>query len=218
MLWISGAGSGCLIGGVVIGCYRELPEAASHVDAEFVSGMIAPGYFQNDDPEEPDRYTRRRYLAVAAQVVAVCLGRLKATLAEEVAICSGHVLEGVRAWLTTQGYHWQVARSSAIREPVGAAFHRHLAELGFNISHDLLADYARAGLFWWRQIQWLKGGDVNAPAPDPARAAVCKTGWAAYPLWAYHPYNQARLLVPQARYRRAKRRHQEAGKRTPGGR
>lgn len=207
MLQIDDAGWGCLVGGVVIGCYREPPEHAPQTGGEFVSGVVAPGYFQNDNAEEPNRYARRRYLEEAAQIAATCLARLKATPAEEVAICSGHVLDGVRGWLTSHGYHWQVARiTGVLQEQAERAFQLHLAELGFNVGYDLLTDHDRAGLFWWRQIQWLKGGDVNALAPDPARAAVCKTGWVAYPTWAYHPYHQARALAAQARRHNAQRR------------
>jgi len=223
VIQIDDAGWGCLVGGVVIGCYRVPPETASGAPqqgGEFVSGIVAPGYFQNDDAEEPNRYARRRYLDAAAQVAATCLARLKATPEDEVAVCSGHVLNGVRAWLTSQGYRWHAARTRALHLPVCAgasvigvlqeeverAFQLHLAELGCNVGYDLLTDHARAGLFWWRQIQWLKGGDVNALAPDPARAVHCKTGWAAYPTWAYHPYRQARALAAQARRHSAQRR------------
>ncbi len=210
MLQIDDAGWGCLVGGVVIGCYRVPPDPAPGAfqqGGEFVSGVIAPSYFQNDDAEEPNRYARRCYLDAAAQVAATCLARLKATPTEEVAVCSGHVLDGVRVWLTAQGYRWHTARiTGALQEQVERAFQLHLAELGFNVGYDLLTDHERAGLFWWRQIQWLKGGDVNALAPDPALAALCKTGWAAYPTWAYHPYSQARALAAQARRHSAQRR------------
>ena len=60
MLQIDDEGWGCLVGGVVIGCYREPPETGSHTGGEFVSGVVAPCYFQNDDAEEPNRYARRR--------------------------------------------------------------------------------------------------------------------------------------------------------------
>ena len=133
--------------------------------------MIAPCYFQNDDAEEPNRYARRRYLDAAAQVASTCLARLKATPTEEVAVCSGHVLDGVRAWLTAQGYRWHAVRiTGALQDQVERAFQLHLAELGFNVGYDLLTDHERAGLFWWRHIQWLKGGDVNALAPIPRRS------------------------------------------------
>ena len=204
MLQIDAAGWGCLVGGVVLGCYRVPDPAAgaAQVGGELVSGVVAPGYFQNDDAEEPNRYLRRRYLDAAAQVAATCLARLKTTPDEEVAICSGHVLDGVRGWLTSEGYRWHAARiTGALQEQVEATFQLHLAELGFNVGYDLLTERDRAGLFWWRQIQWLKGGDVNAAAPDPTRAVVCKTGWPAYPTWAYHPYSQARTLAAHARRR-----------------
>ena len=88
-------------------------------------------------------------------------------------------------------------RGGTVRRQPGQAF--------LNVGYDLLTDHERTGLSWWRRIQWLKGGDVNALAPDPTRAAVCKTGWAAYPTWAYHPYSQARALAAQARRHSAQR-------------
>ena len=95
-------------------------------------------------------------------MVEVCLAQLKATPAEPVAIGSGYVLDGVRAWLTAQGYRWQAAKiTGPLQELVECAFQAHLAGLGFNVSFDLLTDPNKAGLLWWRQIQWLKGGDVN---------------------------------------------------------
>ena len=106
-----------------------------------------------------------------------------------------------------QGYRWHAVRiTGALQEQVERAFQLHLAELGFNVGYDLLTDHERAGLFWRRQIQWLKGGDVNVLAPDPALAALARPAWAAYPTWAYHPYSQARALAAQARRHSAQRR------------
>ena len=124
MLQIDDAGWGCLVGGVVIGCYRVPPDP---VPGAFPAGwrvcqrVITPRYFQNDDAEEPKRYARRRYLDAAAQVAATCLTRLKATPTEEVAVCSGHVLDGVRVWLTAQGYRWHTARITGAAAGAGRA-------------------------------------------------------------------------------------------------
>lgn len=204
MLEIDEAGWGCLVGGVVIGCYRigENPDAQE--GPCFVSGVVGPYYFQNDDSEEPNRCARRRYLAAATETVATCFARLKATPAEPVQIAPGPVLDGVRSWLSEARYCWQPGRiTGAWHAPLAQAWQLHLAELGFSAGIDLLTNPERAGLFWWRQVQWLKGGDVQAVAPDPKRAVVCKTGWAAYPTWAYHPYSQARALAAHARRQRA---------------
>jgi hypothetical protein len=133
-------------------------------------------------------------------VVATCFARLKATRAEPVQVGTGPALDGVRGWLTKASYAWQIGRSTGTcRTQLAQAWQLHLAELGFSTGIDLLTNPERAGLFWWRQVQWLKGGDVQAVVPDPARAAACKTGWTAYPTWAYHPYSQARALAAHAR-------------------
>ncbi len=188
----------------MIGCLRLPEDSNAQTGASFVSEVVSPCYFQNDDPEAPHRYARRRYLAAAAEVVATCFARLNATPAEPVQVGAGPALDGVRSWLTAGGYRWQTDRMArACRTQLAEAWQLHLAELGFSAGIDLLTNPERAGLFWWRQVQWLKGGDVQAVAPDPVRANACKTGWAAYPTWAYHPYSQARALAAHARRQRA---------------
>ena len=164
MLQIDDAGWGALVGGVTVGCYRV-------ETAEFVAGTVAPTFFQDDDPDEAGRFWRKDYLTAAARVVDVCLAQLKATPVEPVAICSGYVLDGVRARLTAQGYRWQIARiTGPLQELVERAYQGHLAELGFYVSYDLLTDHNQAGLFWWKQVAWLKAGNAEATAPDPERA------------------------------------------------
>ena len=164
MLQIDDAGWGCpgrRRGGRLLPACRLNPRPArSSRGGEFVSGVIAPSYFQNDDAEEPNRYARRRYLDAAAQVASTCLARLKATPTEDVAVCSGHVLDGVRAWLTAQGYRWHAARTPALHLPVcaGASVTGALQDpgrrapsnctwlsFGFNVGYDLLTDHERAG-------------------------------------------------------------------------
>lgn len=197
MLQIDDAGWGALVGGVTVGCYRV-------ETAEFVAGTVAPAYFQDDDPDEADHFRRKNYLPAAARVVDVCLAQLKATPVEPVAICSGYVLAGVRARLTAQGYRWQIARiTGPLQELVERAYQGHLAELGFYVSYDLLTDHNQAGLFWWKQVAWLKAGNAEATAPDPKRAQVCKTGWSAFNTWAYHPYAEARTLAGRGKQRQA---------------
>jgi hypothetical protein len=197
MLQIDAAGWGALVGGVMVGCYRV-------ETAEFVAGTVAPVFFQDDDPDEAGHFRRKDYLPAAARVVDVCLAQLKATPAESVAICSGYVLDGVRARLTAQGYRWQLAQiTGPLQELVERAFQAHLAELGFHVSYDLLTDHNQAGLFWYRQISWLKAGNADAAAPDPERARVCKTGWSAFNTWAYHPYAEARALAGRRKRRPA---------------
>lgn len=204
MLQIDEAGWGCLVGGVVIGCYRIGNNPHAQEGPCFVSGVVGPYYFQNDDAEEPNRCARRRYLAAAREVVATCLARLKATSVEPVQIAPSPALDGVRSWLSEGGYRWQAGRiRGACHAQLAQAWQLHLAEVGFSAGIDLLTNPERAGLFWWRQVQWLKGGDVQAVAPNPERVADCKTGWAAYPTWAFHPYSQARALAAHARRQKA---------------
>ncbi len=186
MIVIDDAGWDCLIGGVVLGCYRVESGA-------FAAGQIAPQFFQNDGPEQPDLYRRKVYLAQAAAVSAICLQQLAATVAEPVQIGRSPGLDGVRAWLTSQGYCWQTARiTGLLPELVKRELQARLAEYGYAVSYEQLTDRRQAGLFWYHQVAWLKGGHAAARQPVPERAAVCKTGWDAYARWAYQPYSQAR--------------------------
>lgn len=168
MLQIDDAGWGCLIGGVVIGCYRIPESPDEHGWPCFVSGVISPRHFQNDDPEEPNRYARRRYLPAATEVIATCFARLKATPAEPVQIAPGPVLDGVQGWLSEAGYRWEAGRiTGACHAQLAQAWQLHLAALGFSAGMDLLTNPARAGLFWWRQVQWLKGRGRPGGGPGP---------------------------------------------------
>ena len=186
MIHIGVAGSGCLVGGIVIGCYREETQ-------EFVAGNVAPTFFQNTDPEQPNLYVRKAYLAAAVAVVKVCFRALQVQPGEAIAITSDYALAGVRAWLTEQGFAWQIAKAT---EPLAGLivyeFQAYLASLGFEVQFATLTDPTKVGLFWWQQVRWLKHGNVAAHTPEPARAALCKTGWPAFADWAYQPYAQSR--------------------------
>jgi hypothetical protein len=187
---IDDAGWGCLVGGMAIGCYRV-------GTGEFEHGLVAPRFFQGR------AWEGRAYLAEAAEVAAGCLARLAVSSEEPVEVCSGWALEGIRRWLDERGYAWTSAKiRGPLQEQVERAFWRYLTSLGFEVDFDLATDPTRRGLFWWQQVAWLKGGDVDAAQADPARAAVCKTGWASYDIWANHPYGEARRLARWSRRRR----------------
>ncbi len=194
MIQVDDAGWGSLVGGVVIGCYRPETE-------EFVHGVVAPRFFQGA------AFASKEYLAEAARQAAACFERLRVGKGEPVEICTGYVLEGIREWLTVQGYSWEPARiTGPLQKRVERAFWEHLRSLGFDVPFDLYTDPTRRGLLWWRQVAWLKGGDADATAPVPERAAVCKTGWASYSVWATHPYREARRLARQMRAERRRAR------------
>jgi soluble lytic murein transglycosylase-like protein len=98
------------------------------------------------------------------------------------------------------------ARRLWLRELVERAFQGRLAELGCQVSRDLLTDHHQAGRFWYRQISWLKAGHAAAARPI-RRAQVCKTGWSAFSTWAYHPYAEARALAGRRRRRQTHTHH-----------
>jgi len=186
MIQIGVAGSGCLVGGIVIGCYRDATQ-------EFVAGNVAPTCFQNTDPEQPNQYARKAYLAAAVAVVKVCFRELRVQPGETSAVSNDYTLSGVHAWLTQQGYAWQIAQATApLHDLLMHEFQAYLASLGCAIDHATLTDRAKVGLFWWQQVRWLKHGNVAARTPEPTRAALCKTGWAKFADWAYRPYAESR--------------------------
>jgi hypothetical protein len=188
---IDDSGWGSLIGGVAIGVYRTST-------GEFAHEVVAPRFFQGA------AFEGKEYLAEAARLAGMCFERLRVQPTERVEICTGYVLNGVRDWLTEAGFAWQPARiQGALQDMVERAFGEHLALLGFHADYRLLTNPQRKGLLWWRQIAWLKGGNADARAPIPERAAVCKTGWASFDIWATHPYHKAKQL---AQARRSERR------------
>jgi len=93
--------------------------------------------------------------------------------------------------------------TGSLLELVERAFQGHLAELGCHVSYDLMTDPNQAGLFWWKQVAWLKAGNAEATTPDPERARVCKIGWSASNTWAYHPYAEAFALAGPGKRRPA---------------
>ncbi len=189
MIQINYAGWGSLVGGLVLGCYRFETDA-------FAAGLIESEFFQNSDRQDPNRFSRKAYLAEAVRVTATCLQQLQPTVDEPLAVSSGYPLTGMHDWLTEAGYTWQIgAANTHLQALLAEELQRHLAELGLHVSLDLLTDPKKAGLLWWVQVRWLKGGDVNRRGVEPERARFCQTGWEHYPTWALHPYREARALV-----------------------
>lgn len=190
MIQIDDANWGGLIGGVLIGVYRD-------ATGEFASGIVEPRFFQGA------AFAAKEYLREGGKRVAACFEQLGVQPDEDVLCCTGFVLDGVCAWLSERGYRFRRGKiTGALQELVERASLAHLEQLGFEVEYTLLTDPRRKGLLWWKQVQWLKGGDVDARQPWPERAAQCKTGWASFEIWAYHPYHEARELARAAKTER----------------
>jgi hypothetical protein len=190
---IDDAGWGTLVGGMLIGVARVVPGQ----DIQFEHGVVAPKHFQET------AFGAKAYLPEATRVVAECFQRLQVQPDEPVRVCTGYALEGIRDWLTAKGYDWQPAKiEGPLQDAVEGALKEYLASLGFNVNYEMLTQVDKKGLLWWQQIRWLKGGDVDAREPVRERAALCKTGWASFEIWARYPYKEAKQRAKERREQR----------------
>jgi len=191
MIQIDDAGWGSLVGGVTIGVYRIQTQ-------EFAAETIPPRFFQV--PAFADKF----YLDQAVAATRRCFQRLHVRHGERIEVCTNYSLSKVRDRLSEAGYNWRPAQiEGPLQKRLTRAFWHHLRDLGFRVDYDEYVDPTRRGLVWWRQVAWLKGGDVEANSPHPERAKFCKIGWGSYEIWSQRPYQMAKQL---ARKRREERR------------
>ena len=179
---IDDAGWGCLLGGVVIGAFRQGTQ-------EFVSGVVHTQYFQ------PPLFSGKTYLVVAATVAFDLLEKLSATEDEPLEICTGYVLNGVETWAKE---YRPVTRNKIIGLPqvmTETAFLQELLALGLDVDYTILTQ--KQGLLFWKCLRWLKGGNIDATSVVPEREKHAKTGWKSYPTWATHTYADAKRLRAQ---------------------
>jgi hypothetical protein len=183
------AGWGCLLLGVLIGAYRVETR-------EFAFGEVPVQLFQDG------AFGRKDYLAGAVTVVDGLLAQLAVGPEEPIEICRGYVLDGVRAWLTRQGYTWTPTRvEGPLQVLVESALLQKLHALGIRVDYRTLTE--KQGLLFWHCLRWLKGGDMEATRALPERQALAKTGWASYGIWVSHPYRQAKRLASEAKRARS---------------
>jgi hypothetical protein len=76
------------------------------------------------------------------------------------------------------------------------------------VDYATLTRSDKKGLFWWKQVEWLKGGDVNATRPVLERVEACKTEWTSFEIWANNPYNKAKAMAQAAKAKRNQERRQ----------
>jgi hypothetical protein len=183
------AGWGCLLLGVLIGAYRV-------ETGEFAFGEIAVEHFQNG------AFARKGYLDVAVTVADDLLVQFAVGLDEPIEVCRGYVLDGVRAWLSKQGYTWTPIKvEGPLQVLVENALLQKLHALGIRVDYRTLTE--KQGLLFWHCLRWLKGGDMEATRALPERQALAKTGWASYGIWVSHPYRQAKRLASEAKRARS---------------
>jgi hypothetical protein len=187
---IDDAGWGCLLLGVLIGAYRV-------ETGEFAFGEISVEHFQNG------AFARQDYLDVAVIVADELLMQLAVGLDEPIEVCRGYVLDGVRAWLSKQGYTWTTIKvEGPLQVLVENALLQKLHALGIKVDYSTLTE--KQGLLFWHCLRWLKGGDMDATRALPERETLAKTGWSSYDIWVSHPYQQAKRLAAEAKRARSR--------------
>ena len=176
---IDDAGRMCLVGGMVVGVYREETDA-------FVHGIVEPHFFQGD------AFATGAYLVEVANQVAACFEQLGVGKDELIVVPGKRTMSRVHTWLEENGYilnKGQVA--GQIRVELAHALQAYLFDLGFEIDYEALTNAMQKRRFWWRQIKWLKGGNPERSGSVRPRAEQCKTGWPTFDIWANHPYSRA---------------------------
>ena len=182
---IDDAGWGCLIGGVLIGAYRVETQ-------EFVCGEIPVQLFQDG------AFACKDYLRGGATVVEQIFQQLEVPADEPVEVCRGYVLDGIREWLSEEGYNWIPAKiEGPLQSLIEGALLQKLQGLGIKVDYETLTK--KQGLLFWHCLRWLKGGNIDATRALPEREALAKTGWASYEAWVSHPYQQAKRLARGAK-------------------
>ncbi len=189
MIQIDDAGWGCLLGGVLIGAYREETQ-------EFACAETPVDQFQGA------AFIEKAYLSDAVDAARDVLAQLKVEKDEPIRICTGYVLDGIRGMLEAEGYQWQTAKIvGPLQERIEGALLERLHALGVrDMDYETLT--GKQGLAYYKCLRWLKGGNINARQPAPGREQFAKTGWATYRAWAYLPYAQAKAEAKRIKNRR----------------
>lgn len=186
MISLDDAGWGSLIGGVLIGVYREKTQ-------EFRFEEVQVKYFQGA------AFSNKEYLDAAGLIATGLLANLKVTKQEPIKICTGYCLDGIAEVLSQEGFNSTRDKIiGPLQEKIESALRTVLeCKYGFKVSYEELTDPSKKGLFWYKQIQWLKDGNVNRQDCNPTKKSLCKTGWATFNAWANLPYQEAKVKAKQ---------------------
>jgi len=193
---IDDAGWGSLVGGVLIGACREESPKTQHAFRE-----VPVAYFQGP------AFAQKHYLQQGLACAKELMEELRVPFDEPVHVCTGYVLEAVRAGLRAEGY--QVIPSK-IGDPLQTLIEQELLDrvTGLGVETDLEILTTKQGLYFWQCLRWVKGGDINAIGGRQDRIIHCKTGWATFDIWVNHPYQEAKVLSRQFKAARRRSRWQ----------
>lgn len=195
---IDDAGWGSLVGGVLIGACREESPQTQHGFRE-----IPATFFQGE------AFSRKAYLDVGANLALELMEELDVPKDEPVKVCTGYVLQAVRAELLAKGYQVIPAKiGDPLQTLIETELLRRVQAIGVDTNLETLTE--KQGLFFWQCVRWLKGGDLNGPAL-PERERQCKTGWSSFRIWADLPYNVAKVEAKRLKAARRRQRWNNYG-------
>ena len=195
MIQIDDAGWGSLVGGVLIGVYRD-------TDRAFRFDEVAPLFFQGD------RYLNKDYLQEAGTIALRLLMELGVPRSEEIFLCTGYCLDGVYSKLLEHGYCVSRGKiTGPLQDKIEHTLRTVLeCKYSFKVTYEELTSLEKKGLFWWKQIHWLKDGNIDRHGFNNQKSVSCKTGWSTWPAWSKLPYsmagNEAKRLKTKAHWNR----------------
>lgn len=187
---IDDAGWGCLLGGVLIGCYRV-------ETGEFTAHEIPVTDFQGEC------FTHRRYLSTAWVCAKRGLEVLRHETSEPIQVCQGFVNGEVRRKLRVPG----IRITGPFQARIEKALLDYLNKLGFPYQGST-EEY---GKLFFEALRWLKGGNPNQRGMLPERMRMAKTGWETFRFYRDLPYKEAANEAKRFKSRRRSSRWQNGG-------
>jgi CxxC-x17-CxxC domain-containing protein len=166
---VDDAGSGDLLFGIVIGAYRDEPEA-------FCYDVVDVRFFQTD------LFRKKEYLTQTAIIVNQLLNRLQPKPDEEIHVCQGYIFdEAIEDLRKTYGE--RVHRIKVVGEPQRLIEIAYLDEIR-NLGYEPLPERdEKRGKNFFHMMRWLKD--------NPSMLKYAKTGWPRLSRYRmFKPYQQ----------------------------
>ena len=158
MLQIDDAGSGSLIGGVVIGAVRV-------ENLDYYYEIIPVKYFTSPYFEE------KKYMDYCIKIIKNILKHFNVNKSEEIQICQGYIFDKARVYLKNNGYNFI---STKIEEPLQSVventYYEYSIKLG--IPYEYLK-YTKYPFHLHRLLKWVF-------CDFEKRKKICKTGWKSW--------------------------------------
>lgn len=94
--------------------------------------------------------------------------------------------------MANKGFKYETTKiTGPLQEKIERRLLENLRKIGFiDVDYETLTQ--KQGLFFYKALKWLKGGDINGTVL-PERERFAKTGWNTYRIWAIMPYYKAKV-------------------------